>query len=1545
MASKLTIEISANFSSKGGAELRTLEKLLDSLDKKIARLDKAHARPKIEVKSDSFEKKIDDVESKTKRLGQTKASARLEAIDNASKKIGAVMAKAERIGAKAFRFGLDVVDGATQTIGTVGSAVKGLAGGVYNVTVGLIDKITAPVRNIIGGLNSILGMVDFNLGGHGLVAKPIEMQVDYENLTTAFDVLLGDADKAQQRIDDLTSFAGKTPFTRDEIYASNRTLEVYSKGAISSDPEQRGGMKMAGDIAAGVNGDYQNVAKWLGRLYSSMKGGGPVGEMTAAFQDMGALDGVEGATIEKLSESVGSGAMGIEEAWDGVAEVFSRFDGTMEKQSNKLGNLLLGVKSFINNNLLKKLGAGFSEGLTPFLKDFRSWRSSNADLIAGWAEQIQGFASTITSKATVAVKGLAENVSDMMSSTEWGAASFAGKINIAWATLVAEPFASWWNSSGKHSISSAIGDMGQGIGEGISNGILFLLGIDSGAVLEDGSNMGAAFIQGFKSKFDGDGIAYEFRRAISNLPDTVANIWEKVKGGFTSLKETFREVFFNPLSDWWGSGGKESIVSGAAQLGSWLGEGITKGVEFLSGGLLSLLGVDTGGMFSEAADVGSSFWDAFADSFDGGRISSAIANAIGGVWSVLPGWAKVLVGGKMLSGVSSLVSGARSTLDILGSASKGSGLLGAGAKAVSGIKTGASGFAKGAYDISQDIGFKEGSGAAYGIGQRLFGLGTSLGATGSGLSVALQGAGALGGAVVGAGTLISGGMDIYKATQSDGSEGMYNAVKGGSKLAGVGLGALIGTAILPGLGTLIGAGVGGLAGAFGGEKLARSTSGYDEDDIRRVQELDAAMQGYSESSRIAARQSTLTASDMENIKRTKLDEWFGDVSLSMNEISKRGQQAFNRAMGAKNIALMSEYSKVSQSAEEDLQDINSSSRQLKSKKYKLELGMSLSQTDSHAYTSIVGEYISSVQSFASNRRYEVEIAADFILGENSSFGKELDAHYAGIEAEANGINEKIRETIQNALSEDDDTPFEIDFDEQQIIDQYLSELTSLYEKIDKAEQQAKLTSLKSRYGGPGEITKESRDQLFSEYDQIEQGGVDLAYSQAERLWSANNLINEPGTTQHKERETEIQSGLESKIEALHQGMLKEKLPYYEAEGQKVASDISETNAGVNDALLSGFQAENFKSLTMNAWDTQDWYESLLGSFDTDELTGIIAAMKAEADLSKQQLLEIQDMYNELGIEPQEWLSDGLTSADEIINLDNIDITSIDPSVLWSQIAEVFESSGDVDFAETIRTKITDGSFEEAINGGMGELDLSNAGNVFDESLGGAIDNAPTAATEAALVAHRVGTEAIAQAKYADPINVTATVNVNYKTNHIGMPKLGPASSGGYPYDPLVIGRNAIGRIVSGKQLSWIGEEGPEAIIPLVPGRRDRALSLWKETGKRLGVLENVDLSTAGGNISQFPTVGNFGEVTSAVQGFGEIPPPIYEVVSVQQQNGGGASVVLQNGSVQIVIQVADGQSVTAAIDENLEEIGAKVAGKIAEKMQDQYRNTPAKKEA
>ncbi|WP_290755688.1 hypothetical protein [Anaerostipes sp.] len=61
-----------------------------------------------------------------------------------------------------------------------------------------------------------------------------------------------------------------------------------------------------------------------------------------------------------------------------------------------------------------------------------------------------------------------------------------------------------------------------------------------------------------------------------------------------------------------------------------------------------------------------------------------------------------------------------------------------------------------------------------------------------------------------------------------------------------------------------------------------------------------------------------------------------------------------------------------------------------------------------------------------------------------------------------------------------------------------------------------------------------------------------------------------------------------------------------------------------------------------------------------------------------------------------------------------------------------------------------------------------------------------------------------------------------------------------------VAKNANGSFVGGKMLSWVGEDGPEVIIPLGGKRRKRGLDLWQQAGAMLGVSQHADGGFVGG---------------------------------------------------------------------------------------------------
>ena len=279
----------------------------------------------------------------------------------------------------------------------------------------------------------------------------------------------------------------------------------------------------------------------------------------------------------------------------------------------------------------------------------------------------------------------------------------------------------------------------------------------------------------------------EFKNADS-LGEKISIVWD--------------DVIWQPFSEWWESTGKPKLATKMAEFGEALGKGI-------SNGMLALLGIDVTGTLDEGASIGASFAEGFASGFDGEAVGEAMLDAIKDVFAsgghglldlILPGdqgastGNKIVGAGLAFGGASLLpkgIEGAKSLKSIIGSATKGKGVLG--------------GLAK---------------------------VGTSIsGGSAAGGTAAAIGGGSILGGILGALGIGSGAHDIYQgATSEDSKTKKTEYITGASKIGMVGAGALaggkigaaigsVGGPIGTGAGALIGAGVGGLGAILGGDKF------------------------------------------------------------------------------------------------------------------------------------------------------------------------------------------------------------------------------------------------------------------------------------------------------------------------------------------------------------------------------------------------------------------------------------------------------------------------------------------------------------------------------------------------------------------------------------------------------------------------------------------------------------------------------------------------------------------------------------------------------
>ena len=142
--------------------------------------------------------------------------------------------------------------------------------------------------------------------------------------------------------------------------------------------------------------------------------------------------------------------------------------------------------------------------------------------------------------------------------------------------------------------------------------------------------------------------------------------------------------------------------------------------------------------------------------------------------------------------------------------------------------------------------------------------------------------------------------------------------------------------------------------------------------------------------------------------------------------------------------------------------------------------------------------------------------------------------------------------------------------------------------------------------------------------------------------------------------------------------------------------------------------------------------------------------------------------------------------------------------------------------------------------------------------------------------------------------------------------------------------NAEGGIYDGAFLSWVAEDGPEAIIPLGANRRERGLDLWMQAGKALGVGEYAD----GGILA--PYTGSIEAVLDGESSSNENR----EVSPIHTSPNTGGKSINVNVSANPVFQIdgGSGNDIMQQLKAHQKELAEILGGAIADQLGDIIEN-------
>lgn len=266
----------------------------------------------------------------------------------------------------------------------------------------------------------------------------------------------------------------------------------------------------------------------------------------------------------------------------------------------------------------------------------------------------------------------------------------------------------------------------------------------------------------------------------------------------------------------------------------------------------------------------------------------------------------------------------------------------------------------------------------------------------------------------------------------------------------------------------------------------------------------------------------------------------------------------------------------------------------------------------------------------------------------------------------------------------------------------------------------------------------------------------------------------------------------------------------------------------------------------------------------------------------------------------------VTIPQELVQVDTSGIQSATEAQTETEPVET-DTSANVNITEAT----TDAS-------GAKEQAQSEVESTFSESMpaDGHTDVTLDQTNNAAEVYSEVASEV--QSTFSNPIAASCTVNVTLNW-HITNPSAGITTSGSGSSVTATIAGNAEGSIVTGPLLSWVGEDGPEAIIPLGSKRRDRGMDLWLQAGRALGVKEYAD----GGMIGDVPLSGGSSDSSSGSSG-----------------NNGDKGQIVVNMNPVFNINGEGGNDTVNSIKEKLKELINEMSGELASRLLESYANMP-----
>lgn len=201
-----------------------------------------------------------------------------------------------------------------------------------------------------------LGLAGVAVGVGALVGKMVSGNAQFEQYNTQFEVMLGSAEAAKQRMAELAEFGAKTPFELPQVVEADRILQGF--GLHAEQTAEKFGYsgeeirRIAGDVASGTGSSFQEMSLLIGKFST-----GATGEAIARMMELGI------ASREKLSnlglefDKSGSLLSPLPEAMEVVLSLMDeKYGGMMDAQSQTFSGMMSNLSDWVDG-AIRTMGA------------------------------------------------------------------------------------------------------------------------------------------------------------------------------------------------------------------------------------------------------------------------------------------------------------------------------------------------------------------------------------------------------------------------------------------------------------------------------------------------------------------------------------------------------------------------------------------------------------------------------------------------------------------------------------------------------------------------------------------------------------------------------------------------------------------------------------------------------------------------------------------------------------------------------------------------------------------------------------------------------------------------------------------------------------------------------------------------------------------------------------------------------------------------------------------------------------------------------------